>query len=163
MNFNFADYIHEGWLVIYMDDLAIGAHSTDDLDHKVCLILQCFHDLNLTLKLSKCKFDKSEVKFLGMMVGRGCIRMDPTKLSAIATWPPLRTVKAVHTLLWFCNFYHKFIPNFSNIVAPLTTLTCKNTAWTWDTDQQSAFSTLLSLSKPLLYYTSLMSVTLLLS
>ena len=35
MNFNFADYIREGWLVIYMDDLAIGAHSTDDLDHKV--------------------------------------------------------------------------------------------------------------------------------
>ena len=35
MNFNFADYIQEGWLVIYMDDLAIGAHSTDDLDHKV--------------------------------------------------------------------------------------------------------------------------------
>ena len=40
MNFNFADYIWEGWLVIYMDDLAIGAHSTDDLDHKVRLILQ---------------------------------------------------------------------------------------------------------------------------
>ena len=40
MNFNFADYIREGWLVIYMDDLAIGAHSTDDLDHKVRLILQ---------------------------------------------------------------------------------------------------------------------------
>ena len=40
MNFNFADYIQEGWHVIYMDDLAIGAHSTDDLDHKVRLILQ---------------------------------------------------------------------------------------------------------------------------
>ena len=40
MNFNFADYIREGWLVIYMDDLAIGAHSTDDLDYKVRLILQ---------------------------------------------------------------------------------------------------------------------------
>ena len=35
MNFNFADYIWEGWLVIYMDDLAIGTHSADDLDHKV--------------------------------------------------------------------------------------------------------------------------------
>ena len=35
MNFNFADYIREGWLVIYMDNLAIGAHSANDLDHKV--------------------------------------------------------------------------------------------------------------------------------
>ena len=88
-----------------MDDLAIGAHSTADLDHKVCLILERFRDLNLSLKLSKCEFDKTEIEFLGMIVGRGCIHMDPAKLSAIATWPPLKSVKAVHALLGFCNFY----------------------------------------------------------
>ena len=145
MNFNFADYIQEGWLVIYMDNLAIGAHSTDDLNHKVQLILQQFRQLGLSLKLSKCEFNKMEVEFLGMIVGRGCIRMDPAKLSAIAAWPPPKTVKAVRALLGFCNFYRKFIPNFSNLVAPLTILTCKYVTWTWGADQQSAFSTLLSL------------------
>ena len=45
----------------------------------------------------------------------------------------------------FCNFYHEFIPNFSNLVASLTTLTCKGVTWTWGVDQQSAFSVLLSL------------------
>ena len=30
MNYNFADYIREGWLIIYMDDLAIGAESQED-------------------------------------------------------------------------------------------------------------------------------------
>ena len=113
MNFNFADYIREGWLVIYMDNLAIGAHSTDDLDHKVRLILRQFRHLGLSLKLSKCEFNKMEVEFLGMIVGHGCIRMDPAKLSAIAAWPPPKTVKAVRALLGFCNFYRKFIPNFS--------------------------------------------------
>ena len=86
-----------------------------------------------------------EVEFLGMIVGHGCIRMDPAKLSAIAAWPPPKTVKAVCALLSFCNFYCKFIPNFSNLVAPLTALTHKGIAWIWGTDQQSAFSTLLSL------------------
>ena len=105
MNHNFADYIREQWLVIYMDDLAIRAHSTADLDHKVHLILKCFRDLNLSLKLSKCEFDKMEIEFLGMIVGHGCIRMDPAKLSAIATWPPPKSVKAVCALLGFCNFY----------------------------------------------------------
>ena len=80
-----------------------------------------------------------------MIVGRGCIRMDPAKLSAIKAWPPPKTVKAARALLGFCNFYHKFIPNFSNVVAPLTALTRKNVAWTWGSDHQSAFSTLLSL------------------
>ena len=95
LNFNFAAYIREGWLVIYMDDLAIGAYSSMDLDQKVHLFLQCFHDLGLSLKLSKCEFNKSEVKFLGMVVGRGCIHMDPANLSAIATWPPPKTIKAI--------------------------------------------------------------------
>ena len=40
MNYNFTDYICKGWLVIYMDDLTIGASSEDDEEQKVHLILQ---------------------------------------------------------------------------------------------------------------------------
>ena len=40
MNYNFVDYIREGWLVIYMDDLAISADSQEDEEQKVRLILQ---------------------------------------------------------------------------------------------------------------------------
>ena len=123
MNLNFTDYIHEGWLIIYMDDLAIGADSVEDKERNVCLVLQCFHELGLSLKLSKCEFSRSEIKFLGMIVGSGCIHMDPAKLSAIAAWPLLKTIKAICLFLSFCNFYCKFIPGFSDIVAPLTTLT----------------------------------------
>ena len=79
-----------------------------------------------------------------MVVGHGCIHMDPAKLSAIATWPPLKTVKAVQSFLGFCNFYCKFIPGFSNTVTPLTALTHKNQPWTWGSEQQVAFTTLLS-------------------
>ena len=144
MNFNFADYICEGWLVIYMDDLAIGVTLEEDEHWKVCLVLQWFRDLGLSLKLSKCEFSKLEIKFLGMVIGCGCILMDPAKLSAIASWPPLKTVKAVHSFLGFCNFYHKFIPSFSNMVTPLTVLTCKNQPWTWGPNQQATFATLLT-------------------
>ena len=79
-----------------------------------------------------------------MIVGCGCIHMDPAKLSAIVTWPPPKSVKAVCALLGFCNFYRKFIPGFSNVVAPLTALTHKNFPWVWETSQQVAFTTLLS-------------------
>ena len=136
MNHNFADYICEQWLVIYMDDLVIDAHSMD--------VLEQFCTLNLSLKLSKCKFDKAEIEFLSMIVGSGCIHMGPAKLSVIATWPPPKSVKAVHALLGFCNFYRKFIPGFSNVIAPLTALTHKNYPWMWGPPQQVVFTTLLS-------------------
>ena len=105
MNYHFTDYIHKGWLVIYMDDLAIGASSEEDKEWKVRLMLQRFHDPGLSLKLLKHEFSKLEVEFLSMVVGCGCICMDPAKLSAIATWPPLKTIKAVQSFLGFCNFY----------------------------------------------------------
>ena len=105
MNYNFTDYIREGWLVIYMDDLAIGASSEEDKEWKVRLVLQRFHDPGLSLKLLKCEFSKLEVEFLSMVVGCGCICIDPAKLSAIPTWPPLKTIKAVQLFLGFCNFY----------------------------------------------------------
>ena len=79
-----------------------------------------------------------------MVVGCGCIHMDPAKLSAIVTWPPPKTIQAVCSLLGFCNFYRKFIPGFSNVIAPLTTLTHKNQTWIWGPDQQAAFALLLS-------------------
>ena len=135
MNYNFADYIREGWLVIYMDNLAIGASSVEDKEWKVHLVLQRFRDLGLSLKLSKCTFGTTETEFLGMVVGSGCIHMDPAKLSAITTWPPLKTVKAIRSFLGFCNFYCKFIPSFSNTVAPLTVLTRKNQPWAWGSEQ----------------------------
>ena len=127
-----------------MDDLTISVTSEQDKEQKICLVLQQFHDLGLSLKLSKCKFGKTEVKFLGMVVGHGCIHMDPAKLSAIATWPLLKTVKAIQSFLGFCNFYHRFIPNFSNMATPLTVLTRKNQPWMWSLDQQTAFDLLLS-------------------
>ena len=73
MNYNYADYIREGWLIIYMDVLAIGADSQEDKDQKVHLVLQQFCTFRLSLKLSKCEFGKPEVEFLGMVVGCGCI------------------------------------------------------------------------------------------
>ena len=123
----------------------IGATSEEDEEWKVRLVLQRFCDLGLSLKLSKCEFSKLEVEFLGMIVGCGCIRMDPAKLSAIASWPPPKMVKAIRSLLGFCNFYRKFIPNFSTVAAPLTALTRKTYPWSWSPDQQATFTTLLSL------------------
>ena len=144
MNCNFTDYIGEGWLVIYMDNLTIGADSLEDEEQKVHLVLQHFHDLGLLLKLTKCDFGKLEIKFLGMIIGCGCICMDPAKISAITTWSPPKTVKAIQSFLSFCNFYRKFIPGFSSTVAPLMALMHKNQPWTWGPEQQTAFTTLLS-------------------
>ena len=71
--------------------------------------------------------------------------MDPAKLSAIKDWQPPSSVKGVRSFLGFTNFYRKFIPNFSNVVAPNILLTCKDHPWSWTAPQQTAFDSLKSI------------------
>ena len=125
MNHIFTDMISEYWLEIYMDDL--GIHTKDNLElyHQwTCCVLTCLQEYGLSLQILKCSFDTPTMEYLGMIIGQGLIHMDPTKLSAIKDWHPPFSVKGVCSCLSFANFYHKFIPNYSNIVTPIVLLTC---------------------------------------
>ena len=80
------------------------------------------------------------MEYLGLIIGNGQISMDPTKLSAIDTWKPPTSVKGIQSFLGFANFYRKFIPNYSNIITPLTFLTKKDQPWIWSSFQQHTFN-----------------------
>ena len=109
---------------MYMDDL--GIHTQGDLalhhERTRCVLLH-LQEHGLSLKLSKCTFDLPHIEFLGMIICQGKIKMDSIKLSAIKEWKPPASIKGVHSFLGFANFYCKFIPNFSHVVALLNLLT----------------------------------------
>ena len=143
MNHICADMIAEKWLKVYMDDL--GIHTKDDLTlhhERTRKVLQRLREHGLTVKLSKTVFDAPKMEFLGLIIGQGRIEMDKKKLEAIEKWKPPITVKGVRSFTGFANFYQKFIPNFSNIMAPLNLLTRKDELWKWTPLQQTAFDEL---------------------
>jgi hypothetical protein len=69
--------------------------------------------------------------------------MDPAKVKAITDWPIPKNLKQVQSFLGFCNFYRRFIHDYSKIVKPLTSLTQKDTPFAWDTPQNDAFLALI--------------------
>ena len=84
MNDSFKDMIAEGWLIVYMDDMLITAANEQVNVKQMKRVLQRMKELDLHLKLKKCKFGVKEVDFLGLILQPGEIAMDPTKLSGIA-------------------------------------------------------------------------------
>lgn len=52
--------------------------------------------------------------------------MYPKKVEAIILWEVLDIVRVVRCFLGFAYFYVLFMKNYSEIVAPLTRLTCKD-------------------------------------
>jgi hypothetical protein len=49
----------------------------------------------LFLKAEKCKFNIKEVEYLGLIISKNKITMDPTKLAGICNWPVPMNVKGV--------------------------------------------------------------------
>ena len=105
MNDSFHNMIAEGWLVIYMDDLLIYSPDATLHEERTKHVLQCMAELDLHLKLEKCKFATDEVEYLGMIVKPGQLAVDPIKLNGIASWPIPTKVRDVRSFLGFANFY----------------------------------------------------------
>ena len=125
---------------VYMDNIVIHTDGMEE-EHEAIMHqwLAKLEQLNLFLKPSKCQFHQREVKYLGMIIGNGKVRMDPVKVEGITQWPTPSYVKDVRSFLGFCNFYRAFISDFSNIAQPLNDLTCKNRQWDWTDECECTF------------------------
>jgi hypothetical protein len=106
--------------------------------------------------IRKCEFNVTQTKYLGFIISTDGITTDPEKTAAIRDWVYPRTVKGIQSFLGFCNFYRRFIKDYSRIARPLTQLTRKGNPWVFDQACQDAFKELQKrlVSAPLLahYY-----------
>jgi hypothetical protein len=76
----------------------------------------------LQADIKKYKFNVICTKYLGFVVSTDGIKVDLEKVEAIYNWKHLTTVKGVQSFLGFCNFYQRFIQNYSKTTASLTQL-----------------------------------------
>ena len=112
MNDLFKDMITEGWLVVYMDDLLISSPDFSTDTEQTKKVLQRMKELNLHLKIKKCKFGVSQINYLGMVLSHKKIKMDLTKLNRIKNWPTPTKVKDICLFLGATNVYRRFIGGF---------------------------------------------------
>ena len=151
MNEIFRMEVAQGWLSVYMDDIAIHTkphpNETEEehearhqkLTHHV---LDKLKQNDLYLKPEKCEFMKREIDYLGVVVGNGMLKMDPKKLQTVKTWKTPTNPREIRKFLGFTGYYRYFVPNYSRIARPLLDLTKKATPWNWGKRQQEAFEEL---------------------
>ena len=110
------------FVIAYVDDIIIG--STDAITHKSHLeeLFNILHDQNLQINTDKCFFFEDEVRFLGHLVSSKGVRPLPHRAEIISKFPLPKTVSQLRSFLGTINYCHRFIPNTSQILAPMTTL-----------------------------------------
>jgi hypothetical protein len=74
----------------------------------------------LYVKLSKCEFWINKVLFLGRIINRDGLAMDPKKVAAIMDWKAPRDVRGIKSFIRMVGYYRHFIEGFSKIGRPMT-------------------------------------------
>ena len=105
-------------------------------------VFERLRNANLRLKLSKCHFAKTSVKYLGHIISKHGIKPNPEKVSAVSDYPIPKTIKQLRAFLGMASYYRSFQKGFSHIATPLFEMTKKNVKFKWSSVCQEAFDTI---------------------
>jgi len=122
MNSIFQKLLHKEVLVNYMDNFVVLAKTIKELKEQTIRFLKIAEKHNLCFKRSKYDFNMEEIPILGVIVGKGQVKMEQKKIKTIKEWKMLMKVKDIESFLGFANFYRRFIQNFSHTAKPLNKL-----------------------------------------
>lgn len=109
-------------LLLYLDDVIIFSTTVEQHLQRLELVLSRLRQQNLKVKLSKCCFFRSEVRYLGHVVSAAGVSTDPDKIAAVANWKRPQTLQELRLFLGFASYYRRFVKGFSCIAKPLNSL-----------------------------------------
>ncbi|KAL0282359.1 UNVERIFIED_CONTAM: Retrovirus-related Pol polyprotein from transposon [Sesamum angustifolium] len=130
------------FVVVYLDDIVVYSGTLAEHVEHLRQVLTRLREHELYAKVSKCSFAQESISFLGHIVERGRIRMDPKKVQAIEEWRPPSDVHDLRSFLGLANYYRRFVKGYSEIARPLTDLLKKTETWDWTPQCQVAFDNL---------------------
>ena len=135
----FEDLISEGVVVVYLDNILIFTKTLEEHQKVVQKVMEILQNYGLSLKLEKCKFERTSMEYLRVVISHDLVKMDPAKVAGVLEWPTLSNKKEVQSFLGFINFYRGFIEWFSHIAQPLFHLTKADSTFNWSSKEKLAF------------------------
>jgi hypothetical protein len=124
MNKVFKEYLDK-FIVVFIDDILILSKNEEEHDEQFCLLLQKLRENQLYAKLSKCEFWLKEVLFLGHIISKGGIFVDPSKVKDVLSWKTPQNISDIRSFLGLAGYYRRFIKGFSKISKPMMKLLTK--------------------------------------
>ena len=140
----------------FIDDIVIWGATPDEHDQRLRQVLDRCRENGSKLNQSKCFFRRTEVKYFShILTGHG-IRADVDKLRAVVSMQRPHTREELQRYMGMIAYLAKFLPNNSQVSAPLRTLLRDDTPWMWTPAQEEAYQKLQAMvtSPPVLAFYS---------
>ncbi|XP_049406129.1 uncharacterized protein LOC125869726 [Solanum stenotomum] len=127
------------FVIVFIDDILVYSRSRSEHEQHLRIVLQTLKDHRLYAKFSKCEFWLESVAFLGHVVSKEGIRVDPTKIEAIRDWHRPTSVTKIRSFVGLAGYYRRFVEGFSTIATPLTRLTRVDVPFVWSDECGASF------------------------
>ena len=101
-------------------------------------VMNRIKNAGLKLNRDKCEFSQNKVEFLGHIISKNGIELNPNKIEAINNLKIPTNVHELRRVLGLFNFVTKFIPKAQENLSPMNELLKKGVCWRWDKAQQQA-------------------------
>jgi hypothetical protein len=129
------------FVLVFFDDILIYIKTWKYHLPHVDRVLHLISQHQLFLKQSKCAFGALEVEYLGHLVDKDGVRVDPKNIEAMKYLPHPKTLNILHGFLGLTGYYHKFVKNYGKIASPLIAL-LKNNSFICTPATAQSFQTL---------------------
>ena len=113
---------HDKFVIVFIDDILIYSRSYDEHQEHLQTMLQTPKEHQLYAKFTKYKFWLDHVAFLGHVISKECVMVDPVKIAAVKEWARPRNASEIRSFLGLARYYRKFVESFSKIALPLIAL-----------------------------------------
>jgi hypothetical protein len=138
MNKVFTEYLDK-FVMVLIDDILVYSRSEEEHEEHLHLVLQKLREHRLYAKLSKCEFWMKQVAFLGHIISKGGISIDPSKVQDVLSWNAPTSVGDIWSFLGLAGYYQRFIEGFLKISKPMTELLKKDKKFKWMPAYEASF------------------------
>jgi hypothetical protein len=95
------------FVVVFIDDILVYSRSEEEHEEHFHLALQKLRENRLYAKLSKCVFWMKQVAFLGHIISKGGISVDPSKVQDVLSWNAPTSVGDIQSFLGLAGYYQR--------------------------------------------------------
>jgi hypothetical protein len=97
------------FVVVFINDTLVYTRSEEEHEEHLRLALQKLREHRLYAKLSKCEFWMKQVAFLGHIISKGGISVDPSKVQDVLSCYAPTSVDDIQSFLGLAGYYRRFI------------------------------------------------------
>ncbi|GKE24636.1 putative reverse transcriptase domain-containing protein, partial [Tanacetum coccineum] len=124
------------FIIVFIDDILVYSKDEEEHGKHLKIILELQKKERLYAKFLKCDFWLDLVQFMGHVIDRSCVHVDPRKIKAIKSWATPTMPTEVRQFLRLAGYYRRFIKGFSLTSKPLTMLIQKNKKYEWGKEEE---------------------------